>query len=75
MIKQLMDRFSDWYNDLKGDRQVYYYFAFCALFLLLLWLGIRFIGFDAKIYTICAPGHIGKPSGPAFTDSSKLKKH
>jgi len=75
MIKELMNRFSRWFNDLHGGRQVCYYLAFCAAFLLLFWLGIRFIRFDAKIYMIGAPQYIGKSSGPQFTDSLTLKKH
>jgi len=75
MIREMMNRFSRWFNDLHGDRQVCYYLVFCAAFLVLLWLGIRFIRFDAKVYTISAPQYIGKPSGPQFTDSLTSKKH
>lgn len=75
MMRKYIDRFSRWYNDLHGDRPVYLFLAFCLTFLALLWLSIRFISFDTKIYTINVPQHIGKPSGPQFTDSLTQKKH
>lgn len=75
MIRNLIDRFSCWYNDLNGDRQVYCYFAFCFLFLGLLGLSIHFIRFDAKVYTNGIPQHIGQPSGLQLKDSLTLKKH
>ena len=75
MIRNIIDRFSCWYNDLHGDRQIYYYFAFCFLFLGLLWLSIHYIRFDAKVYTNGLPQHIGQPSGLQFKDSLTLKKH
>ncbi|SDH48575.1 hypothetical protein [Mucilaginibacter gossypii] len=75
MIRNIIDRFSCWYNNLDEARQVYYYFAFCLLFLGLLWLSIHYIGFDTKVYTNSIPQHIGKPSGPQFNDSLTLKKH
>ncbi|MBD1362953.1 hypothetical protein IDJ77_03945 [Mucilaginibacter sp. ZT4R22] len=75
MIKNVIDRFSRWFNNLHGGRQVCYYFAFCLLFLLLLWLSIRYIRFDVQMYTGRMPQHIGKPSGPQFSDSLTFKKH
>ncbi|MCD8739084.1 hypothetical protein LT679_00595 [Mucilaginibacter roseus] len=75
MIQEMINRFSRWYNDLHGERQVYFFLGFCIVFLGLLWLSIRLIRFDAKIYTISTPQHIGKPSGPAYTDSLNDKTH
>jgi hypothetical protein len=75
MIRGYVNRMSRWYNDQHGDRPVYLFLAFCLVFLVSLWLGIRFIRFDTKVYTISIPRHIGKPSGPEFTDSLTLKKH
>lgn len=74
MIRQLIDRFSRWFNGLPGHRRVYYYFGFCLCGLLLLWLSIRFIRFDTQLTIGRVPQHIGKPSGPQFTDSL-TKKH
>ncbi|MBE9663113.1 hypothetical protein [Mucilaginibacter myungsuensis] len=75
MFRNIIDRFSRWFNDLRGDRPVFYFFGFCLVFLALLWLCVRYVRFDGKTYNNRLPGNIGKPSGLLPTDSLTLKKH
>jgi len=75
MIREYVIRFSRWYNGLHGYKPVFYFLVFCLAFLILLWVSIRFIGFDTKVYTTNVPRHIGQPSGTQFKDSLTLKKN
>ncbi|QXV64017.1 hypothetical protein INP83_13015 [Mucilaginibacter sp. 21P] len=75
MLKEIIDRFSRWYNSLGGDRPVYYFFAFCFLFLMLLWLGIHYVKFESYDNQNVLPANIGKPSGLPPTEPSTPKKH
>lgn len=75
MLKETIDRFSRWYNGLGGDRPVLYFFVFCLLFLVLLWVAIRYVKFEGKAYESRVPAHIGEPSGPLPTEQKDHKQH
>ncbi|OOQ56631.1 hypothetical protein [Mucilaginibacter pedocola] len=73
MMRKTMNGLSRKYNACAPSVRAGYLFAFCAVFLALLWLGIRLIRFDqfskAKI-----PAYIGRPSGPMLPDTTKHQK-
>lgn len=63
-MKKHIERFNDWFNDQSDQKQAICYAGFCLAFIVLLWLSIRYIHFDAKIYTNPVPQHIGKTIDP-----------
>ncbi|MBL4675913.1 MAG: hypothetical protein JKY70_06880 [Mucilaginibacter sp.] len=75
MFKDIIDRFSCWFNDLGGDKPVFYFFGFCFVFLLLIWLSVKYVRFDQGMYDSNLPVNIGKPSGLLPRDSITSKKH
>lgn len=74
-MRNLIDRLNYWYNGLHGDKQLLWLVIFCLAFLALTAVSIRYIQFTQSPGRVILPQHIGKPSGPVFTDSLTHKKH
>jgi hypothetical protein len=75
MIRGYIYRLNDWFNSREEWMQIGLYFAFCLVFLTLLAVTVYFSHFDEQVKPISVPRHIGRPSGPQFTDSLTFKKH
>lgn len=74
MIRLQVNKLNGWFNRMGKHRKLNILVLFCATFLLLLWMGIRYYGLNTQGYVDKAITNIGRPSGELRKDSTTLKK-
>ncbi|UEG54888.1 hypothetical protein LLH06_07910 [Mucilaginibacter daejeonensis] len=74
MIQTSIEKLSQWFNGKDNGTRKWLLILSFVVIILVGWICIRFISFDAKVFCISTPVNIGSPSGELPPISSTHKR-